>query len=161
MVFNQRVAGNTLYLKINSDVETRFLIKIKIQSVEEAVFDNGKLLYSSIHRIVNGKEKTSKQTTLYGKEYQLISDHKQEGSNSGAIADNILTLYYREPLNISRIYSDSFQQFLDLKKIAAHCYKIALPDGNENLYFFQDGICTKVEVHHSFYHFKILLTPLK
>jgi len=32
-----------------------------------------------------------------------------------------------------------------------------LPDGNYNYYSFQNGICNKVEVHHTFYTIQITL----
>ena len=64
---------------------------------------------------------------------------------------NLSMLYTKEPFNKQLIYSDNFQQFLNVEQIAPHRYKIALPDGNYNYYTFKDGICNTAELHHSFY----------
>ena len=60
-------------------------------------------------------------------------------------------LYFQEPFNKQIVYSDNFQQFLTIEQVDLHRYKIVLPDGNYNYYTFTDGLCSTVELHHSFY----------
>ena len=67
-------------------------------------------------------------------------------------------VYISEPLNITKVYSDDFEQQVDIQKIADHHYKIKFPDGNYNEYFYTDGVCSKIEIHHSLYSASIELT---
>jgi hypothetical protein len=144
-------SGDEVYMKMVSSVQMRFVFKIDLKSEEEASFKSGRLVFSKIRRQVNGKEKVNNQTMAAGDVYQTSADGKTGCIHSKAIDYNLLLLYNHEPLNITTVYSDNFQQFLTIIKTAEHAYKIELPDGNYNDYFFKDGICNKVEVHHSFY----------
>ena len=150
-------AGSNVSFKTVSNVQIRFLIKVKVQSEEISNFQSGKLMYSSLSRIVNGKEKAANQTTASGNIYQLTSFGKSMPSINKLIDYNLNVLYTREPFNNQIIYSDNFQQFLNVEQVAPHRYKIVLPDGNYNYYTFQDGVCSMAELHHSFYTIYIQL----
>ncbi|MBA2563657.1 MAG: hypothetical protein H0V14_12270 [Chitinophagaceae bacterium] len=158
LCLQQWVNGNITRLKMVSEIEVRFLLKIKVYSIEEAIFQEGRLLFSSVYRKVNGQEKINKQTRALYNTYQLINDGKTATLNTGPILNNILTLYLREPGNLAKVYSDNHQQFVNLQKTGEHTYKVELPDGNYNFYSFQNGICTRAEVHHSLYKLQFVLT---
>lgn len=53
----QKQDGDNTYLKLVSCAQLQMLMKIKINLEEESMFKNGKLLYSSSLKTVNGKEK--------------------------------------------------------------------------------------------------------
>ncbi len=152
-----RQSGEDTYMKMASNVEMRFVFRIEVKSEEEANFKSGKLISSKAYRQVNGKEKVNNQTKAVGNAYQTYCDGKTGCIQSKLITYNFLMLYAHEPLNIQKVYSDNFQQFVRIQRTSEHIYKIELPDGNYNNYFFKDGICNKVEVHHSFYSIIIKL----
>jgi hypothetical protein len=153
----QKKSGNTVFIKMVSSVQMRFIFSIKILSEEESVFKDGKLVYSMIKRNVNGKENTNKITKASGDIYQTSSGGKKNINKDIAIDYNLHLLYIFEPLNIKKVYSDNFQQFVPIQKIGAHQYKVPLPDGNYNYYSFENGICSKVEVHTTLYSIQIKL----
>jgi hypothetical protein len=144
-------------MKMVSNVEMNFIVNIKVNTEEESFFQKGKLIYSNISRKVNGKEKVNKQTKAIGDTYQTSSDGKASSINNKFIDYNFILLYCNEPVNVQIVYSDNFQQFLHIQKLSEHKYKIDLPDGNYNYYSFLNGICHKVEIHHSFYTIEITL----
>lgn len=150
MQFYQKKEGSDTFLKMDSKVKTRFIFEINVQTLDQSHFKNGTLIYSSVHRKVNGKEKESKETKLLHQDYQLLSGTKKTTSNS-PINYNMMLLYCQEPINISQVYSDNYQQMLPIYKTAPNTYRINLPDGNYNSYYFQNGTCKKVEVHHTLY----------
>jgi hypothetical protein len=53
--------GKRMHIKLESEVKTRFIIRITVKSVEEAIFENGILVYSALYRKVNGDEKVNQQ----------------------------------------------------------------------------------------------------
>lgn len=150
MQFKQYAEGDKLVLKISSEVKTKVLIDIEVQSTDYACFRQGRLLYSSVSRRVNGKEKESKVTRLSQNGYELLSDSKTEKLET-PITYNMMMLYYQEPLDIRRVYSDNFQQWINLKKTAPHTYRADLPGSNYNDYYYRNGVCYRVDIHHSFY----------
>jgi hypothetical protein len=150
MQFKQKRAGNDTFLQMDSKVKTRFIFEIDVQTNDESHFKNGQLMWSSVYRKVNGKEKEHRETKLSNQNY-LLQAGKKTNSMAGSIHYNMMLLYCKEPVNISQVYSDSFQQHLTIKKTAPNTYRINLPDGNYNDYFFQNGICKVVKVHHTLY----------
>ena len=159
LLFSETSTDDLDYLKMESDVKTRLIFTFTAHASEEAVYNNGILLRSSIYRRLNGTEKANKQHEATGNRQYLIRTGKtSEFTKTYPITYNMLSLYSKEPENISKVYSDNFQTFLAIEKAASHKYKITLPDGNYNYYYYKNGILNLVEVHHTFYSANIILT---
>ena len=144
-------------LKMVSDVRTRFIFTFIAHADEEAVYYNGILLRSSIYRKLNGNEKANKQHQVDNRQYIIRKGSSTEITKNYPITYNMLSLYSKEPVNISQVYSDNFESFIAIEKTEAHKYKITLPDGNYNYYIYKDGVLTTIEIHHSLYSANIVL----
>lgn len=155
--FIQRVAGNRTVLTMESEVNTRFIFSFKAKAKEEAIYDNGIMTWSSIFRKLNGNVKADKKTKAVGNAYTIYKGNKTEIVKNYPIRYNMLSVYLTEPTDVSKVYSDNFQQQIDIQKIATHHYKIKFPDGNYNEYYYTNGICSKVEIHHRVYRATIEL----
>jgi hypothetical protein len=149
--FKQNISGSRTTLLLESEVKTRFIFTFTARAKEETIYDNGIMTWSSIYRKLNGNVKADKKTKANGNSYTVYKGSKTETLNNYPIHYNMLSIYVLEPLNISKVYSDNFQQQVDILKLAEHHYKIKFPDGNYNEYFYSNGICIKVQVHHSLY----------
>lgn len=157
MCFQQLNQGCSTHLSVQSEVKERFILLLIIWAKEETIYRNGILIFSSIYRKLNGKEKTNRQTKLEGNTYQVSKEGRLVLINSYPIRFNLLSMYCTEPKLIRKAYADNFSEFVPVEKTGTHEYKVTLPDGNYNYYFYQDGICTRVEVHHSLYSLKFIL----
>ena len=149
--FIQGIAGNRTVLTMESEVNTRFIFNFKAKAKEEVIYDNGIMTWSSIFRKLNGNVKIDKKTKANGNAYTIYKGSKTETLNNFPIRYNMLSVYVTEPVNITKVYSDNFQQQIDIQKIAEHHYKIKFPDGNYNEYFYTNGVCSKIQIHHSLY----------
>ncbi len=159
LLFSETSTGDLDYLKMESDVKTRLIFTFTAHASEEAVYNNGILLRSSIYRRLNSTEKANKQHQATGnRQYLIRTGERSELTKTYPITYNMLSLYSKEPENISKVYSDNFQTFLAIEKAASHKYKVTLPDGNYNYYYYKNGTLILVEVHHSFYSANIILT---
>jgi hypothetical protein len=158
MQLSRKTVGIDTYLTITSKVKTRFVVGINVNTTDQARFNNGTLVYSSVFRTVNGNEKETKKTRLVNNRYEIQSGKSSAKSISGPINYNMMMLYLKEPAGVSKVYSDNFQQFIPVNKLATHSYRLKLPDGNYNDYHFQNGICSTVLIHHSLYDIRIELT---
>lgn len=153
-----KAEGSDLHFTIQSNVETRLISTLNIGTFDQAHFRNNTLLYSQVIHTVNGKEKDYVKTQLVGKQYSLDS-----GSNSKIkqlnqlITYNMIMMYVKEPVDIKTVYSDKFQEFVKINKIGSHLYRLNLPDGNYNDYYFHGGICSQVSIYRSLYTIKITL----
>jgi len=149
--FIQGIVGNRTVLTMESEVNTRFIFSFKAKAKEEVIYDNGIMTWSSIFRKLNGNVKVDKKTKANGNAYTVYKGGKTETLNNYPIRYNMLSVYISEPVNITKVYSDNFQQQIDIQKITDHHYKIKFPDGNYNEYFYTNGVCSKIEIHHSMY----------
>ena len=145
-------AGDKISYKLESEIKTKFIFSITAKGIEEAVYNKGVLVYSSIYQKLNGKEKLNTQIKLTGNNYVITDKEEKKQLHNVSIAYNMVCLYTNEPLHLVQIFSDKFQKFLAIQKIAEHHYKITFPDGNFNEYIYANGICKKIEVNHSFYN---------
>src|SRR5574339_603998 len=137
--FIQGIAGNRTVLTMESEVNTRFIFTFKAKAKEEVIYDNGIMTWSSIFRKLNGNVKIDKKTKANGNAYTIYKGSKTETLNNFPIRYNMLSVYVTEPVNITKVYSDNFQQQIDIQMIAEHHYKIKFPDGNYNEYFYTNG----------------------
>ena len=155
--FSENASGSTDSLKMESNVKTRFIFTFIGYVLESATFRNGVLLQSSIYRKFNGDEKANKQHRAVNAQYIIYKGKGSKVMKDYPITYNMLSLYSKEPVNISKVYSDNFEQFLSIQKLDAHKYKITLPDDNYNIYHYIDGVLNRVEVHHTFYTVSFIL----
>ena len=143
-------------IRIKTEVKTRFVFRVIVKSVEEAFFENGNLVYSSIVREVNGQEKINQQLQSSGNAYRLKGREDITGLPEYPIRFCILLLYCREPVNVKQVYSDSYHQYLQIKEAGKNRYRVIFPNGSSNYYCYQNGVCTRVEVDQ-FYHLEFVL----
>jgi hypothetical protein len=142
------------YLKITSNVSTRFIVKVNVQTVDSAYFKSGLLISSSVSRRVNGDQKDLKKTKWVDNHYQTQCGNKRSVIKQ-SIYYNMMLMYLKEPGNINYVYSDNFQCFVPITKIGVNDYRIKLPDGNYNDYHFEHGVCTLIIINHSIYTIKM------
>jgi len=151
-------APNSKTIKLESHIKTSFVMSIVVEAREESIFQNGVLSQSTVFRKVNGNEKLNKKHRLYGNGYVIETGKKKDTLCCIKIVYNLMNLYCTEPVGIGKVYSDNYQEFLVIKNLGSHVYRIDVPDGSYNKYFYTNGKCIKVEIHQSLYTITMLLT---
>ena len=142
---------------MESLVKTRFIMSFTATAMEETIFENGFLVFSSIYRKFNGTEKVNRKTVLDKNRYLVTNYSAVESKSSFPIDFNTLCLYYKEPLNYASVYSDNFQCFLPISDNGKHVYTVGLPDGSSNIYHYKNGICQEIDVHNALYSATVVL----
>jgi hypothetical protein len=143
--------GKTISLRLQSDVKTSFIFTFSAKGIEEARYDNGILVYSSVYQRLNGSEKVNKQIRFANDSYVISNKGKEERLYNVKIYYNLVCIYNHEPNTTSLIFSDKYQKFLPIQKIEDHHYKIRFPDGSANEYWFENGTCKRIEIDHTLY----------
>jgi len=153
----ETIAGSTKTIKLESHIATSFIVDIKVDATEQAVFQNGFVNESSIYRKVNGNVKANKKLKAYNNGYIISEDNKNDTVRNTRIGFNLMCLYNEEPVSISKVYSDNYEKFLAIKKEEPHVYRIDIPDGSYNVYYYTNSRCTKVEMHQTLYTVTMVL----
>jgi hypothetical protein len=136
---------------LQSDVKASFIFTFSAKGIEEARYDNGILVYSSVYQRLNGNEKVNKQIRFANDSYVISNKGKEERLYNVKIYYNLVCIYNHEPNTTSLIFSDKHQKFLPIQKIEDHHYRIRFPDGSANEYWFENGTCKKIEIDHTLY----------
>ena len=143
--------GNRISLKLQLDIKTSFIFPLSAKGIEEAHYDNGILTHSSIYQKLNGSEKVNKQIRYVNDEYIISNNGKEEKLGNVKIYYNLICIYSHEPLGTILIFSDKYQKFLTIQKPEEHHYKIEFPDGSSNEYWFENGVCKRIEIDRTFF----------
>ena len=145
-------------LTFSSEAKKRMIIKYEVKEHQSATFQNGVLIQSSVYRKVNNDVKIDKCTVNKGAYYQVNKREFSEKVVINGIQYNQLSMYFKEPENIKQVYSDNFQCLLYIENLGNHCYKIKLPGGGANYYYYTNGQCSKVRAEHSLISVEFILS---
>lgn len=151
LILRENKSPNRVTYNLQSAVKTSFLFAITVKAIEEAIYENGILTYSHFYQKVNSNERVNTEIQTSGKGYVVISKQEVKPLKSYPITCNLVCLYTTEPLHTARVFADKFQQFIAIENLGAHHYRITLPDGNYNEYFYQAGTCIKVKLNSTWF----------
>ncbi len=144
----QSYSGRSSTISIRSFVEYRLLISFSVDFQLNETFNQGILISGDANNTLNGV--TQKESTIKrnGEGYVLMI-----GGNPNEISESIdysvAEVYFREPKNEMKAFSQHFGRFLPFEKVDANTYRLDSPDG-ENLYTYNNGVCVKVEIARDF-----------
>ncbi len=143
-------------LTMSMEVKVRFIFTFESAAKEISQFRGGKLQHSYYYRKTNGDIKADRHTRLTGDNYE-VENKERTRLNISPVTYNTLCMYFQEPVNVPKAYSDNHQCFLDIKKLSDGGYRIVSPDDTSNTFYYTGGICYKVKINHSFYSAELLL----
>jgi hypothetical protein len=153
---NKKVDGGVTRMRIESNFKLQLLIPVTVKSVEEAEFFNEIMTFSSVDRRVNGREKLNQKLVATGESYHW-SGAETRKSPSFPIRYSVVSLYYQEPKGQQAVFSDTYGRKMPIYQVKKGIYRLDLPNGNFNYYNYVDGVCTLIEIHHSFFQIQFVL----
>jgi hypothetical protein len=148
--------SNTTTITMGTEVKIRFIFTYESAAREVSQFRDGKLQHSYYYRKTNGNVKADRHTYLVGNSYEVGESQKVK-LNISPVAYNTLCMYFQEPVNVNKVYSDNHQCCLDIIKESDGGYSFTSSDGTTNTFYYRGGICYKVKLDHSFYSAVLLL----
>jgi hypothetical protein len=141
--FTNTPLGQFFY--IESKIKVWVVINIKIVYNQTNLYKDGLLQKAALIRTVNGSTKVNNNILKHSLGYVCMNIDGDTTMVKDEIRHTIATLYFREPVNISRVYSENFLAFLAIKSTGPHTYELTLADGKKNYYTYANGLCTKVQ----------------
>ena len=149
-------SGKVTY-RVSSEFRLTMIKEFIFRSVEETVFEKGVMTFSSVRRTLNGQTKSKRSTRLINQVYHIDNEEDSKKLHSVLVMHCTNSLYLNEPVNQGQIYSEHFQQWLNISPVNVHSYKLTLPDGNYTFYHYQNGVCIKIEIYQTFYNASLKL----
>jgi len=141
--FTNTPMGQLYY--IVSKVKVWVVINVKINYDQSNLFKNGLLDKAGIIRTVNGSTKVNNNIMRTPAGYVCMKKDGDTVMLKEEIRHTVATLYFAEPVNITRVYSENSLRFLTVKNTGPHIYELTLSDGKKNYYTYKNGQCTKVQ----------------
>ncbi|MBC7845080.1 MAG: hypothetical protein H7Y10_01145 [Flavobacterium sp.] len=157
---DKNTVGNTSVLLLVSEIKTKIVFPIAVFAKESSTFEKGKLVCSSQIRRTNGAIKLEKQTRLMGNEYEVTANGEKKKLSFSTITENLLSLYFQEPIATKSVYCDNQQCFVKVARTDDGGYKVQFPNGNVNCFYYKEGVCAKIKIVHSFYSVEVILNPI-
>ena len=123
-----------------------------------SVYYDDKLIKGSTLNTKNQSLVSESQVYKTAESYFLRVDG-EEVTYDGTIPikNSVITLYHREPIHCSSIFSERYGRNLTVEKKEAHHYSIEKPNGRSTDYYYVDGLCQIVEVDNFFARFRFEL----
>jgi len=131
------------------ETNTTFLfIPIHMESEVTTIHENGILMKGTAFR--NASRKSSDVIATVTKIgfnlYQRERNGVKDKIRNQRIAYCVVDLYFKEPLGVTRVFSNMYAQMLELKRMDNGQYQLITPDNNNSLYSYRNGKLISIEV---------------
>lgn len=163
-VFDEKGGDNAETHRIESNFKVMFY---KGSYSTQTNYVQGKLVSATCAHHVNGdlKEKTLTKTSSKSLYEVLFSGEDSEDKPNVAvnkpISSTITGLYYKEPINITEVYSERYGKMCNIRKLSEGKYGVTLPDGKEGVYSYKNGLCREVKTDLAGFKLRIVLNEGK
>ncbi|QRR04057.1 hypothetical protein HWI92_05225 [Dyadobacter sandarakinus] len=159
-VFDDKGEANTETHRIESDFKVLFY---KGKYSTQTSYVQGKLVSAVCAHLVNGDLKEKTQTKSAAKSLYEVWFSGEDGKEKPKIEidepilSTITGLYYKEPVNLSEVYSERYGRMCGIKKLSEGKYGVALPDGKQGVYLYKNGLCREVNTDLAGFKLRIVL----
>ncbi len=154
----EKIRSDSVVYDLSSEIKTKVILSFNISGIEKTIYKNGLLVYSSVYRKLNSKEKVNKKLLYNEGKYQLINGGRKSTLSFNKIDVNLVTLYFYEPVNISQVYCDNHNSMAGVVQIERGKYQVNFPDGSYNIFYYKNGKCERVDAVSSLYEVQLIST---
>ncbi len=149
------LGDSTIYM-LEGSIKAKYLLTFDISSKEKSVYKNGLLVYSSVYRTLNKKVKTNHSITLNKGQYDLEISNRLKVLDCDMIRSNLITLFFREPLNIKKIYADNSRKFVNVTSMGQGMYKVHFSNWKYNIFHYKNGKCIRIDAISSLFNVTLI-----
>lgn len=156
LVAKKVIDGTQVYYNLTSETAFKVIFTIRVNYDLEEGYKNGVLVSGRAVSKLSGKiqrESIVKKREGYYK-VETVSDIVRIAKDE--IRYSIPEIYFSEPKESTEVFSQIFAQYLQYEKVAEHKFVLHSEDG-KNTYYYENGICTLVEVSRPYANFRLVL----
>lgn len=137
-------------------INTRVIKEIDVNYLYNVTYENNKLKRANVLIDVNDKPYADILTNWEIDYYQVSKNDKNELVVEEDIKYATILLYFDEPINIKRCYSEQDGSFNTIIPLGNHSYKKINAKNNENIYHYKNGFLEKAEINGGVIKFDIV-----
>ena len=158
ITINKSISELITTYHVNSNILAKLILTFKINCEERSVFKNDTLVFSSVYRTLNNKEKVNQSLEFINGNYYLQEEGKKVLLNIETIRQNLVTLYFVEPIGINKVFCDKQNLMVNLIYLKKGKYKVVFPNGDYNIFYYINGKCSMIEAVNSWCEVKLIPT---
>jgi hypothetical protein len=136
-------SGSERFLVTESSFTIQMLLSFEAKAITANKFAGDILLQAGVHRTLNGKVKLDNALLLNDGHYKIING-KPEEAPGRPIINTVTSIYFKEPVGITEIYSEVYLRYVPLSKTRPSVYTSSLPDGGSMTYSYTLGRLTLI-----------------
>ena len=141
---------------IIADANIKVLLNYHIEYYTKCIYADVKIIDSYANYELNNKIK--EETTIKYKDGSYSCEGcKNFDSNIKSIGFSISKLYFHEPVKPGKVFSERFGEYVMLYKESDHVYRMNLPNGHDNFYYYKEGKLHKVSIDRALYSMDFIL----
>ena len=151
LVTERKVKGDVEMYSLVSTADVSILWKaMSAHTVTNLVFKGGVLTESYYEHKENGVVEKYCKLSEDGNGGYAVHHWKKGKFNVSPLASFcLINIYYTEPKDGQKMFSESFGEYITIKKTGPGTYEIKDPAGEKSVYHYTDGRLTETEFHTS------------
>jgi len=154
---NKTINGNQTIITAKSRVKVNLFITLNVTYDLKSVYENDRLLFSTVTTYLNGKEH-SKTVTKKQNDYYLVTSDDDSSKISHPINFSGALLYFRRPDRKEVVYSeiDGIENRID--KLSKTKYQVTnSKNGHTSIYEYDKEIARQITINHTLLTFTMSL----
>jgi hypothetical protein len=153
----QKSIDSKTYYHSSTDIQIKFIKTFDVNYEYDVFFDNQILQTANVDINYNGNQHAQTFTKLKNNEYQVIKDEKLEATWKETIRYSTISMYFKEPINITRCYSEQEGDFNTITHLGNHKYKKVNTSGRESFFFYKNGSLEKAVIDGGIVSFDMVI----
>jgi len=155
---NKQEENKMVTYSVTSDSKFKLFLTVNFAYKLNCIYKNNELVFSTVTTFVNGqKHSTSTAEKMQPNSYILKNNGHEKRLYKNINYSGVL-LYFKEPKNISNVFSEFYNNLNPIQKIATNTYQLTNSlNGNLSEYYYQNGILITATIHHTLMSFKLEL----
>ncbi len=141
--------GSITRIKADTHVSFRLLFKVDLVYLFNTTFTDGLFSKADTKNTANGNVQEYSKINWDGVKYQAEINDKKKNIHLARAKYTILSMYYEEPINKTKVFSERFATYCALRPLGNQIYEVSLPNGNKNQYKYKNGKCTEITANTS------------
>lgn len=156
ITLNKNTIGDSIIFTLESHIKATFLFEFNIIGKEKSIYKNTTLVYSSVFRTLNNKVKANHQIVLKKGAYHLQSNESTQAVNLNCIKQNLVKLYFKEPIGLTSVFCDNLKKTVKVKPLGNSKYMVDFSKGKYNIFHYKNGKCIKIEAKSKLFNVTII-----
>lgn len=153
----QKKADSKTHYQSSTNIQIKFIKTFDINYEYDVLFDNDVLQSAHVDINYNGNNHAQADTKRKNKEYQVTKDGKLEATFTETVRYSTISMYFEEPVNIGRCYSEQEGDFNTIVHLGNHKYKKTNTSGRESFFYYKNGNLEKAIIDGGIVSFEMIL----